>query len=329
MIKSEPENRLKNSIEYGEHCIREEAQALLDLIPQLDENFERAVSLIYHCHGKVIVTGVGKSGNIGAKIAATLSSTGTPAFFINPLDAYHGDLGVMTPDDVVLALSNSGQTDELLRFVPILLHMNVPIIGVSRNPDSLLAKYSTVHLKVWVDHEACPLNLAPTSSTTAVLAMGDALAVALMQVRDFRPRDFAQFHPGGELGKRLLTTAEDVMRTNDLPVIPQDMHLGAAIIEVSKGKLGLGVSLDDDGRVAGILTDGDIRRAMERWQAEFFNHTVSDIMTRDPKIVSLQTKVTEIQRVMHLYKIHSVLVCNKQKQLLGIVDSYASSMLNQ
>ena len=329
MIKSEPENRLRNSIEYGEHCIREEAQALLDLIPQLDENFERAVSLIYHCHGKVIVTGVGKSGNIGAKIAATLSSTGTPAFFINPLDAYHGDLGVMTPDDVVLALSNSGQTDELLRFVPILLHMNVPIIGVSRNPDSLLAKYSTVHLKVWVDHEACPLNLAPTSSTTAVLAMGDALAVALMQVRDFRPRDFAQFHPGGELGKRLLTTAEDVMRTNDLPVIPQDMHLGEAIIEVSKGKLGLGVSLDDDGRVAGILTDGDIRRAMERWQAEFFNHTVSDIMTRDPKIVSLQTKVTEIQRVMHLYKIHSVLVCNKQKQLLGIVDSYASSMLNQ
>ena len=329
MIKSEPENRLKNSIEYGEHCIREEAQALLDLIPQLDENFERAVSLIYHCHGKVIVTGVGKSGNIGAKIAATLSSTGTPAFFINPLDAYHGDLGVMTPDDVVLALSNSGQTDELLRFVPILLHMNVPIIGVSRNPDSLLAKYSTVHLKVWVDHEACPLNLAPTSSTTAVLAMGDALAVALMQVRDFRPRDFAQSHPGGELGKRLLTTAEDVMRTNDLPVIPQDMHLGEAIIEVSKGKLGLGVSLDDDGRVAGILTDGDIRRAMERWQAEFFNHTVSDIMTRDPKIVSLQTKVTEIQRVMHLYKIHSVLVCNKQKQLLGIVDSYASSMLNQ
>lgn len=328
-MNQEAENRLKNSLKYGERCIRDEAQALLDLIPQLDESFERAVSLIYHCHGKVIVTGVGKSGNIGAKIAATLSSTGTPAFFINPLDAYHGDLGVMTSDDVVLALSNSGQTDELLRFVPILQHMNVPIIGVSRNPDSLLAKYSTVHLKVWVDHEACPLNLAPTSSTTAVLAMGDALAVALMQVRDFRPRDFAQFHPGGELGKRLLTTAEDVMRTDDLPIIPQDMHLGEAIIEVSKGKLGLGVSLDNEGRVAGILTDGDIRRAMERWQAEFFNHTVSDIMTREPKIVSLKTRVTEIQRIMHQHKIHSVLVCNSRKQLLGIVDSYASSMLNQ
>ena len=328
-MKSDSENRLKNSLKYGERCIREEAQALLDLIPQLDENFERAVDLIYHCRGKVIVTGVGKSGNIGAKIAATLSSTGTPAFFINPLDAYHGDLGVMTSDDVVLALSNSGHTDELLRFVPMLLHMNVPIIGMSRNPNSLLAKYSTVHIQVKVDHEACPLNLAPTSSTTAVLAMGDALAVALMQVRDFRPRDFAQFHPGGELGKRLLTTAEDVMRTNDLPVIPQDMHLGEAIIEVSKGKLGLGISLDDEGRVIGILTDGDIRRAMERWQEQFFNRTVSDIMTRNPKIVTPQTKVTEIQRVMHLHKIHSVLVCNKQNKLLGIVDSYASSMLNQ
>lgn len=328
-MKSDSENRLKNSLKYGERCIREEAQALLDLIPQLDENFERAVDLIYHCRGKVIVTGVGKSGNIGAKIAATLSSTGTPAFFINPLDAYHGDLGVMTSDDVVLALSNSGHTDELLRFVPMLLHMNVPIIGMSRNPNSLLAKYSSVHIQVKVDHEACPLNLAPTSSTTAVLAMGDALAVALMQVRDFRPRDFAQFHPGGELGKRLLTTAEDVMRTDDLPIISQDMHLGEAIIEVSKGKLGLGISLDDKGRVIGILTDGDIRRAMERWQEQFFNRTVSDIMTRNPKIVTPQTKVTEIQRVMHLHKIHSVLVCNKQNKLLGIVDSYASSMLNQ
>ena len=328
-MKSDSENRLKNSLKYGERCIREEAQALLDLMPQLDENFERAVDLIYHCRGKVIVTGVGKSGNIGAKIAATLSSTGTPAFFINPLDAYHGDLGVMTSDDVVLALSNSGHTDELLRFVPMLLHMNVPIIGMSRNPNSLLAKYSTVHIQVKVDHEACPLNLAPTSSTTAVLAMGDALAVALMQVRDFRPRDFAQFHPGGELGKRLLTTAEDVMRTDDLPIISQDMHLGEAIIEVSKGKLGLGISLDDEGRVIGILTDGDIRRAMERWQEQFFNRTVSDIMTRNPKIVTPQTKVTEIQRVMHLHKIHSVLVCNKQNKLLGIVDSYASSMLNQ
>lgn len=327
MTTNTQEERLIHSKAYGEQCLRDEAQAILNLIPQLDENFEKAVELMYHCHGKVIVTGVGKSGNIGAKIAATLASTGTPAFFINPLDAYHGDLGAMTSEDVVLALSNSGQTDELLRFIPILLHMHVPIIGMSRNPDSLLAKYSTVHVKVYVEHEACPLNLAPTSSTTAALAMGDALAVALMRVRDFKLRDFAQFHPGGELGKRLLTTAEDVMRTDDLPIIPQDMHLGEAIIEVSRGKLGLGVALNDDKSIAGIITDGDIRRAMQKWQAEFFDHTVADIMTREPKTVLPNVKVSEIQRIMHRYKIHSVLVCDKEKHLLGIVDSYASSML--
>lgn len=327
MTTNTQEERLIHSKAYGEQCLRDEAQAILNLIPQLDDNFEKAVELMYHCHGKVIVTGVGKSGNIGAKIAATLASTGTPAFFINPLDAYHGDLGAMTSEDVVLALSNSGQTDELLRFIPILLHMHVPIIGMSRNPDSLLAKYSTVHVKVYVEHEACPLNLAPTSSTTAALAMGDALAVALMRVRDFKPRDFAQFHPGGELGKRLLTTAEDVMRTDDLPIIPQDMHLGEAIIEVSRGKLGLGVALNDDKSIAGIITDGDIRRAMQKWQAEFFDHTVADIMTREPKTVLPNVKVSEIQRIMHRYKIHSVLVCDKEKHLLGIVDSYASSML--
>lgn len=327
MTTNTQEERLIHSKAYGEQCLRDEAQAILNLIPQLDENFEKAVELMYHCHGKVIVTGVGKSGNIGAKIAATLASTGTPAFFINPLDAYHGDLGAMTSEDVVLALSNSGQTDELLRFIPILLHMHVPIIGMSRNPDSLLAKYSTVHVKVYVEHEACPLNLAPTSSTTAALAMGDALAVALMRVRDFKPRDFAQFHPGGELGKRLLTTAEDVMRTDDLPIIPQDMHLGEAIIEVSRGKLGLGVALNDDKTIAGIITDGDIRRAMQKWQAEFFDHTVADTMTREPKTVLPNVKVSEIQRIMHRYKIHSVLVCDKEKHLLGIVDSYASSML--
>lgn len=327
MTTNTQEERLIHSKAYGEQCLRDEAQAILNLIPQLDENFEKAVELMYHCHGKVIVTGVGKSGNIGAKIAATLASTGTPAFFINPLDAYHGDLGAMTSEDVVLALSNSGQTDELLRFIPILLHMHVPIIGMSRNPDSLLAKYSTVHVKVYVEHEACPLNLAPTSSTTAALAMGDALAVALMRVRDFKPRDFAHFHPGGELGKRLLTTAEDVMRTDDLPIIPQDMHLGEAIIEVSRGKLGLGVALNDDKTIAGIITDGDIRRAMQKWQAEFFDHTVADIMTREPKTVLPNVKVSEIQRIMHRYKIHSVLVCDKEKLLLGIVDSYASSML--
>ena len=319
---NEAEQRLTQVRAYATQCIKEEAEATLNLINQLDENFDKAVSLMFHCTGKVIVTGVGKSGNIGAKIAATLSSTGTPAFFVNPLDVYHGDLGVMTKDDIVLALSNSGQTDELLRFIPMVLHMNIPIIGMSANPNSLLAKYSTAHLKVWVEKEACPLNLAPTSSTTAVLVMGDALAIALMRVRNFKPQDFAQFHPGGELGKRLLTTAQDVMRSDELPIIPKDMHLGEAIIHVSKGKLGLGVSLDN-GKVIGLITDGDIRRAMERWQAEFFDHTVSDIMTREPKIVLPTTKITEIQQIMQQNKVHTVLVCDEERHFLGVVDHYS------
>ena len=317
---NEAEQRLTQVRAYATQCIKEEAEATLNLINQLDENFDKAVSLMFHCTGKVIVTGVGKSGNIGAKIAATLSSTGTPAFFVNPLDVYHGDLGVMTKDDVVLALSNSGQTDELLRFIPMVLHMNIPIIGMSANPNSLLAKYSTAHLKVWVEKEACPLNLAPTSSTTAALVMGDALAIALMRVRNFKPQDFA--HPGGELGKRLLTTAQDVMRSDELPIIPKDMHLGEAIIHVSKGKLGLGVSLDN-GKVIGLITDGDIRRAMERWQAEFFDHTVSDIMTREPKIVLPTTKITEIQQIMQQNKVHTVLVCDEERHFLGVVDHYS------
>lgn len=308
--------------EYAIQCIKDEADATLSLINQLDENFDKAVDMMFHCKGKVIVTGVGKSGNVGAKIAATLASTGTPAFFINPLDVYHGDLGVMTPEDVVLALSNSGQTDELLRFIPMVLHMNIPIIGISGNPNSLLAKYSTIHIKVKVEKEACPLNLAPTSSTTAALVMGDALAIALMQVRNFKPQDFAQFHPGGELGKRLLTTAQDVMISENLPIIPQDMHLGEAIIDVSKGKLGLGVSLTY-GKVAGLITDGDIRRAMEKWQAQFFDKTVSDIMTRHPKTVLPTTKISEIQRIMHKYKIHTVLVIDNEQHLLGVVDHYS------
>lgn len=311
-----------NAKDYAIQCFKDEAAAVLGLIEKLDDKFEQAVELMYHCKGKIIVTGVGKSGHIGAKIAATLSSTGTPSFFINPLDVFHGDLGVMTPDDVVLAISNSGQTDELLRFIPMVLHMHIPIIGMSGHPDSLLAKYSTCHLNIGVDKEACPLNLAPTSSTMAQLAMGDALAIALIEKRNFQPRDFAQFHPGGELGKRLLTTAQDVMRTDDMPILPPEMHLGEAIILVSKGKLGLGIAMVD-GKIEGLITDGDIRRAMEKWQAEFFDRTVSDIMTTKPKTVTPQTKITEIQRIMNKYKVHTVLVVSDDNRLLGVVDHYA------
>lgn len=304
-------------------CIEDEAQALLELIPNIDGDFDKTVELILKCKGKLIVTGVGKSGHIGAKIAATLSSTGTPSFFINPLDVFHGDLGVIQHDDVVLAISNSGQTDELLRFLPYLLENHIPIIGMSGNPHSLLAQYATAHLNAAVSHEACPLGLAPTSSTTATLALGDALACALMEARNFKASDFAQYHPGGTLGKRLLTKAHDVMRTEELPVISPTMKLGEAVIHMSNGRLGLCVATEND-KVVGIITDGDIRRAMENSQDSFFSLTVSDIMTRTPKSVAPETKITEIEKILHQYKIHSVLVVDTENHLLGVVDSFST-----
>lgn len=302
-------------------CLRDESEALLELIPYIDESFDKTIELILKCKGKLIVTGVGKSGHIGAKIAATLSSTGTPSFFINPLDAFHGDLGVIMKDDVVLAISNSGQTDELLRFLPYLLERQIPVIGMSGNPESLLAKYSTTHLNTAVTHEACPLGLAPTSSTTAALAMGDALACALIVARGFKASDFAQFHPGGTLGRRLLTKAKDVMRTDDLPVISPDMKLGEAVIHVSRGRLGLCVAVSNE-KICGLVTDGDIRRAMEKSQDVFFKRTVADIMSVHPKCVGPETKITEIERIFQQFKIHSVLVVDADNHLLGIVDSF-------
>ena len=309
--------------EVGIKCLKDEAQAVLGLIPNVDENFDRAVEIVLGCRGKLVVTGVGKSGHIGAKIAATLSSTGTPSFFINPLDVFHGDLGVIAAGDVVLAISNSGETDELLRFMPLLMERRIPVIGMSGNPHSLLARYSSVHLNAAVDHEACPLGLAPTSSTTAALALGDALACALMEARHFKASDFAQFHPGGTLGKRLLTKARDVMRTEDLPVVSPRMKLSDALFHMTDGRLGLCVA-EEGGRVAGIITDGDIRRAMQESQDNFFRLSVADIMTPHPKVVSPETKISEIDVILHQHKIHSVLVVDEENRLLGIVDSFST-----
>lgn len=302
-------------------CLRDEAAAIEALIPNIDESFDKAVELILDCRGKVVVTGVGKSGHIGAKIAATLSSTGTPSFFINPLDVFHGDLGVIGKDDVVLALSNSGQTDELLRFLPYLLHNHIPVIGITGNTKSLLAKNADVHLYAGVTHEACPLNLAPTSSTTAALALGDAIACALMVARNFEAQDFAQYHPGGSLGRRLLTRASDVMQTENLPLIDPVKKMGEALVTMSNGRLGLLIAMDGD-HVAGIVTDGDIRRAMERHREDFFNSTVADNMTRSPKTVHPDTRITDIEQKMNEYKIHCVLVVDDEDRLIGIVDSF-------
>lgn len=313
---------MSDIINIASQCLRDEAQAVLDQIPLLDNNFERAVKLILDCKGKLIVTGVGKSGHIGAKMAATLSSTGTPSFYLNPLDAYHGDLGVVGNDDIILALSNSGQTDELLRLLPYFQEKKIPVISMSGNPESLLAKNTDVHITVTVRSEASPLGLAPTTSTTATLAVGDALACALMLARDFKVQDFARFHPGGSLGKRLLTTARDVMHKEDLPVVPPEMELGKAIIRVSQGRLGLCVVVVND-EVVGIITDGDVRRAMESSQNRFFSLTVNDIMTKNPKVVTPETKISTIDNILQKNKIHAVLVVDDKNRLVGIVDSFS------
>ena len=313
---------MSDIINIASQCLRDEAQAVLDQIPLLDDNFERAVKLILDCKGKLIVTGVGKSGHIGAKMAATLSSTGTPSFYLNPLDAYHGDLGVVGNDDIILALSNSGQTDELLRLLPYFQEKKIPVISMSGNPESLLAKNTDVQITVTVRSEASPLGLAPTTSTTAALAVGDALACALMLARDFKVQDFARFHPGGSLGKRLLTTARDVMHKEDLPVVPPEMELGRAIIRVSQGRLGLCVVVVND-EVVGIITDGDVRRAMESSQNRFFSLTVNDIMTKNPKVVTPETKISTIDNILQKNKIHAVLVVDDKNRLVGIVDSFS------
>lgn len=307
---------------YAIKCFKDEAAAILDLIPQLTDDFSKAVELIYNCKGRFIITGVGKSGHIGAKIAATLASTGTPSFFVNPLDAFHGDLGMFTSDDVVMAISNSGNTDELLRFIPLLLERNIPIIGMTGNPNSLLAQYSTCHLNINVKREADPLNLAPTSSTTATLAMGDALACALIEVRHFRPEDFAMFHPGGSLGKRLLTRVKDTMVSTNLPIVSLNQKISETIIEISKTKQGIAVAIDN-GKIAGVVTDGDVRRAMQKKQDVFFDLTVKEIMSYNPKLINENAKLSEAEKMMRQYNIHSLVVTDDKNEFVGIIDAFS------
>ena len=309
-------------ISVAKKCFQDEAEAILNLIPKLDDNFTKAIDLIINSTGKLIVTGVGKSGHIGAKIASTLASTGTPSFFVNPLDAFHGDLGMFTAVDVVLAISNSGQTDELLRFIPLLTDRNIPIISMSGNPASLLAKYSTCHLNVAVSKEACPLNLAPTSSTTATLAMGDAIACALMTVRKFKASDFAQFHPGGSLGRRLLSKVKDYMRTSDLPIVTRESKISDVLMQISLAKMGIAVVVEDE-QILGAVTDGDIRRAMQRNQEQFFALTVEDIMSRTPKTILETAKLSQAETIMRKHNIHSLVVVNSDGKLVGVIDTFS------
>lgn len=309
-------------IQYAEKCFKDEAQALLNLIPLLDGNFSTAVDLIYKCNGKLIVTGVGKSGHVGEKIAATMASLGTPSFFLNPLDAYHGDLGMIASGDVVLAISYSGNTDELLRFIPFLTKRNIPIIGMSGNPDSLLGQYSACHLNIKVDHEADPLNLAPTSSTTTMMAMGDALACALVHIRNFKPSDFAMFHPGGSLGKKLLSTVKNYMVCDNLPIIRLEDKVSDTIIAISRTRQGIAVAMKN-GKIQGVVTDGDVRRAMRDKRDRFFELTVREIMNRNPKTIVETARLSDAERLMRDHNIHSLVVVDNSGRLVGIIDAFS------
>ena len=314
-------------------CLIREAKAVMALEERIDDNFLRAVELIRACKGKVVVTGVGKSGHIGSKIAATLASTGTPAFFLNPLDAYHGDLGMLGAEDVVLAISYSGATEELVRFLPIIQAKRIPIVGMSSNAESLLAKYSEVHLNISVESEADPLNLVPTASTTATLALGDALACALVEAKHFQPTDFAKLHPGGDLGRKLLAKVEDVMFTENLPFLTPDMPMSEAIEIVTKGTLGIGIvvknpspalpSREREKSLVGIITDGDIRRAMQRLGAEFFETPVSAIMSTNPKTISKDAKIVEAGEKMNHHSIHTLIVLDDEESVVGVIDSFS------
>lgn len=312
----------KSIIRKAAECLRQEADAIKNLIPRLGDDFIRAVKLIRDCKGKVVVTGVGKSGHIGSKIAATLASTGTPAFFLNPLDAYHGDLGMLSSDDLLLAISYSGATEELLRFLPLIQDKHIPIIGMSGNPSSLLAQNADVHLDISVEREADPLNLVPTSSTTVTLALGDALACALIEAAHFQPTDFAMLHPGGDLGRKLLAKVEDVMFSENLPIVTPDSAMSEAIQVVTSGKLGLGVVIDNT-TLVGIITDGDIRRAMQRLGKAFFDAKVEQIMSRNPKTINQNAKIVEAGETMNHYSIHSLIVVDEHEHVVGVIDSFS------
>ena len=312
----------KDILDVARQCLQDEAQAILDLVPRLGDDFVRAVELVYSCRGKFVITGVGKSGHIGSKIAATLASTGTPSFFINPLDAYHGDLGMLQEGDVVMAISYSGMTDELLRFLPLVQRRGIPIIGMSSNARSPLGRLSVCHLDISVAKEADPLGLAPTSSTTATLAMGDALACALIRRRNFRPDDFARYHPGGSLGKRLLSRVEDYMVTTDLPYVSPSDKVSDTIIEISRAKQGFAIVMEQ-GRMVGVVTDGDVRRAMQNYSERFFALTVSEIMSRHPKTISATETLTRASELMRQNSVHTLVVLDPQGNPCGLIDSFA------
>ncbi|MFU8830839.1 MAG: KpsF/GutQ family sugar-phosphate isomerase [Wenzhouxiangella sp.] len=315
-MKIDPQRLLRAAAEV----LETEARAITDLATRVDGSFVDACRLILGCQGHMIVLGMGKSGHIGHKIAATLASTGTPAFFVHPAEASHGDLGMIRREDLMLALSNSGETEELLRLLPVIKRLGVGLIAMTGNPDSTLARHADVHLDTSVDQEACPLGLAPTASTSAQLALGDALAVALLEARGFTADDFARSHPGGKLGRRLLVTVADVMHGGpELPRVDISANLAEAIVEMTRSRLGMCAVLENGHRLVGVVTDGDLRRHVEEL-ADIRQVPVSQIMTPNPRTIASSELAAKAVEVMQSHRIQGLLVVGTDHELIGALN---------
>ncbi|KQH60059.1 arabinose 5-phosphate isomerase [Campylobacter coli] len=310
-----------DALKIAKEVFATEAKAIEDLALNLDENFSKAIELMLHTKGRCIVSGMGKSGHIGAKIAATLASTGTPSFFIHPGEALHGDLGMLTPDDVLIAISNSGETEEILKIIPAIKKRKIPLIAMCGKENSTLVKQGDIFLNISIKEEACPLQLAPMSSTTATLVMGDALAAALMKARNFRPDDFALFHPGGSLGRKLLTRVSDLMVSKNLPIVHPDTEFNDLVDVMTSGKLGLCLVLENE-KLVGIITDGDLRRALKANDKPRFDFKAKEIMSINTKVVDADAMASEAEEIMLKYKIKEIVV-SKEDKVVGIIQLYA------
>jgi len=311
---------MENLIDSAKKVLTIEALSIQELKDRINEDFIRAVEIIHNSKGRVVITGIGKSGLVGRKIAATLASTGTPSFFMHPAEASHGDLGMVTEDDVVIAISNSGETEEILRLIPYLKYFNVKIIALTGNPQSTLAKQADVVLDVSVKEEACPFGFIPTASTTVTMAMGDAIAVALIMRNGFKKEDFAVFHPGGSLGRRMLTKVKDLMHTGEeVPVAYPDTLMLDAVLEISSKRLGVVVIVDENKRILGIITDGDVRRGVHRWGKELFELKASQIMTKNPKTINEEELAAVALSTMQKYSITSLVVPANDGTLKGLI----------
>jgi arabinose-5-phosphate isomerase len=309
-----------NILEIARKVLKTEADAIAGLIERLDGSFSDAINIIFESKGKVIVTGMGKSGLIGKKIASTLASTGTPAFFMHPAEASHGDLGMVSSEDVVIVISNSGETDELVGLIPFLKRFNVHLVAMTGEKNSTLAKAADVNLDVAVKEEACPLGIVPTASTTASLAMGDAIAVALLIRRGFKQEDFACFHPSGSLGKRLFIKVRDLMHTGEgLPLIHPLESMTGAVMQISSKRLGIAIVADNDQRMVGIITDGDVRRGLEKWGRELFDMKAHEVMSKNPKTISAEELAAKALSVMEKLSITVLVVPDDEGRAEGVI----------